>query len=73
MASIPSIINCAPVFLQYRMVEFAAKNLQAELTRWKSKEDAWNRTSIDLVRASEVSGTLEYGRYSWIVVGFYDT
>ncbi|KAM3845671.1 peroxisomal acyl-coenzyme A oxidase 1 isoform 1-T1 [Vipera latastei] len=36
-----------------RMVEFAAKNLQAELTRWKSKEDAWNRTSIDLVRASE--------------------
>ncbi|XP_015675183.1 peroxisomal acyl-coenzyme A oxidase 1 isoform X1 [Protobothrops mucrosquamatus] len=36
-----------------RMVEFAANNLQAELTRWKSKEDAWNRTSIDLVRASE--------------------
>ncbi|KAL7989430.1 hypothetical protein Chor_012096 [Crotalus horridus] len=36
-----------------KMVEFAANNLQAELTRWKSKEDAWNRTSIDLVRASE--------------------
>uniref|UniRef100_A0A1W7RJQ7 Acyl-coenzyme A oxidase n=1 Tax=Agkistrodon contortrix contortrix TaxID=8713 RepID=A0A1W7RJQ7_AGKCO len=36
-----------------RMVEFAANNLQAELTRRKSKEDAWNRTSIDLVRASE--------------------
>uniref|UniRef100_A0A0B8RV50 Acyl-coenzyme A oxidase n=1 Tax=Philothamnus irregularis TaxID=1899461 RepID=A0A0B8RV50_9SAUR len=36
-----------------RMVEFAAKNLQAELNRRKSKEDAWNRTSIDLVRASE--------------------
>ncbi|XP_063149124.1 peroxisomal acyl-coenzyme A oxidase 1 isoform X1 [Candoia aspera] len=36
-----------------RMVEFAAKNLQAELNRRTSKEDAWNRTSIDLVRASE--------------------
>ncbi|XP_013925923.1 PREDICTED: peroxisomal acyl-coenzyme A oxidase 1 isoform X2 [Thamnophis sirtalis] len=36
-----------------RMVDFAAKNLQAELNRRKSKEDAWNRTSIDLVRASE--------------------
>ncbi|ETE62771.1 Peroxisomal acyl-coenzyme A oxidase 1 [Ophiophagus hannah] len=36
-----------------RMVEFAAKNLQAELNRRKNKEDAWNRTSIDLVRASE--------------------
>uniref|UniRef100_J3SDY5 Acyl-coenzyme A oxidase n=1 Tax=Crotalus adamanteus TaxID=8729 RepID=J3SDY5_CROAD len=36
-----------------KMVEFAANNLQAELTRWKSKADAWNRTSIDLVRASE--------------------
>uniref|UniRef100_A0A8D0EEH3 Acyl-coenzyme A oxidase n=1 Tax=Salvator merianae TaxID=96440 RepID=A0A8D0EEH3_SALMN len=36
-----------------RLVEFAANNLQAELNRRKSKEDAWNRTSIDLVRASE--------------------
>uniref|UniRef100_A0A670IFA0 Acyl-coenzyme A oxidase n=1 Tax=Podarcis muralis TaxID=64176 RepID=A0A670IFA0_PODMU len=36
-----------------RLVEFAAKNLQAELNRRKSKEDAWNRTSVDLVRASE--------------------
>nr|XP_060620629.1 peroxisomal acyl-coenzyme A oxidase 1 isoform X1 [Anolis sagrei ordinatus] len=36
-----------------RLVEFAAKNLQAELNRRRSKEDAWNRTSIDLVRASE--------------------
>ncbi|XP_053155313.1 peroxisomal acyl-coenzyme A oxidase 1 isoform X1 [Hemicordylus capensis] len=36
-----------------RMVEFAAKNLQAELNRRRSKEDAWNRTSVDLVRASE--------------------
>ncbi|XP_048345910.1 peroxisomal acyl-coenzyme A oxidase 1 isoform X2 [Sphaerodactylus townsendi] len=35
-----------------RLVEFAAKNLQAELNR-RSKEDAWNRTSVDLVRASE--------------------
>ncbi|XP_015269969.1 PREDICTED: peroxisomal acyl-coenzyme A oxidase 1 isoform X1 [Gekko japonicus] len=36
-----------------RLVEFAAKNLQAELNRRRSKEDAWNRTSVDLVRASE--------------------
>ncbi|CAI5766069.1 peroxisomal acyl-coenzyme A oxidase 1 isoform X1 [Podarcis lilfordi] len=36
-----------------RLVEFAAKNLQAELNRRKNKEDAWNRTSVDLVRASE--------------------
>lgn len=38
-----------------RLVESAAKNLQAELNHRKSKEDAWNRTSVDLVRASEVS------------------
>uniref|UniRef100_A0A8D2QS40 Acyl-coenzyme A oxidase n=1 Tax=Zosterops lateralis melanops TaxID=1220523 RepID=A0A8D2QS40_ZOSLA len=36
-----------------RLVESAAKNLQAELNHRKSKEDAWNRTSVDLVRASE--------------------
>ncbi|KAL8163195.1 UNVERIFIED_CONTAM: Peroxisomal acyl-coenzyme A oxidase 1 [Gekko kuhli] len=36
-----------------RLVEFAAKNLQGELNRRRSKEDAWNRTSVDLVRASE--------------------
>ncbi|KAH1183454.1 peroxisomal acyl-coenzyme A oxidase 1 isoform X1 [Mauremys mutica] len=36
-----------------RFVEVAAKNLQAELNRRKSQEDAWNRTSVDLVRASE--------------------
>uniref|UniRef100_A0A8C3SCX7 Acyl-coenzyme A oxidase n=1 Tax=Chelydra serpentina TaxID=8475 RepID=A0A8C3SCX7_CHESE len=36
-----------------RLVEAAAKNLQAELNRRKSQEDAWNRTSVDLVRASE--------------------
>ncbi|NWY16762.1 ACOX1 oxidase, partial [Aphelocoma coerulescens] len=35
------------------LVESAAKNLQAELNHRKSKEDAWNRTSVDLVRASE--------------------
>ncbi|XP_048869578.1 peroxisomal acyl-coenzyme A oxidase 1 isoform X2 [Brienomyrus brachyistius] len=36
-----------------RLVELAAKNLQAELQRRSSKEDAWNQTSIDLVRASD--------------------
>ncbi|KYO31180.1 peroxisomal acyl-coenzyme A oxidase 1 isoform X2 [Alligator mississippiensis] len=36
-----------------RLVEAAAKNLQGELNHRESKEDAWNRTSVDLVRASE--------------------
>ncbi|XP_025902541.1 peroxisomal acyl-coenzyme A oxidase 1 isoform X2 [Nothoprocta perdicaria] len=35
------------------LVEAAAKNLQAELNHRKSKEDAWNVTSVDLVRASD--------------------
>lgn len=38
----------------YRLVEMAAKNLQAELQHSKSNEDAWNNNSIDLVRASDV-------------------
>uniref|UniRef100_A0A8C2DBP7 Acyl-coenzyme A oxidase n=1 Tax=Cyprinus carpio TaxID=7962 RepID=A0A8C2DBP7_CYPCA len=37
----------------YRLVEMAAKNLQAELQHSKSNEDAWNNNSIDLVRASD--------------------
>ncbi|OXB81125.1 UNVERIFIED_CONTAM: hypothetical protein H355_005055 [Colinus virginianus] len=36
-----------------RLVEAAAKNLETELNHRKSKEDAWNKTSVDLVRASE--------------------
>ncbi|KAF4012878.1 hypothetical protein G4228_003225 [Cervus hanglu yarkandensis] len=36
-----------------RLVEIAAKNLQTEVIHRKSKEVAWNLTSIDLVRASE--------------------
>nr|KAF6454504.1 acyl-CoA oxidase 1 [Rousettus aegyptiacus] len=36
-----------------RLVEIAAKALQAEMIHRKSKEVAWNLTSIDLVRASE--------------------
>ncbi|KAM9597481.1 peroxisomal acyl-coenzyme A oxidase 1 isoform 4-T5 [Trichechus inunguis] len=36
-----------------RLVEVAAKNLQAEVIHRKSKEVAWNLTSVDLVRASE--------------------
>ncbi|XP_043946436.1 peroxisomal acyl-coenzyme A oxidase 1 isoform X1 [Protopterus annectens] len=36
-----------------RLVEAAAKNLQAELQRRKNKDDAWNNTSVDLVRASD--------------------
>lgn len=39
-------------------MEAAAKNLQAELNHRKSKEDAWNKTSVDLVRASEVCDVL---------------
>ncbi|XP_028912909.1 peroxisomal acyl-coenzyme A oxidase 1 isoform X1 [Ornithorhynchus anatinus] len=36
-----------------RLVETAARNLQAEVKHRKSKEEAWNLTSVDLVRASE--------------------
>uniref|UniRef100_A0A8V5HHI0 Acyl-coenzyme A oxidase n=1 Tax=Melopsittacus undulatus TaxID=13146 RepID=A0A8V5HHI0_MELUD len=35
------------------LVEAAAKNLEAELNHRRSKEDAWNKTSVDLVQASE--------------------
>ena len=42
-------------FFKNRLVEIAAKNLQTEVIHRKSKEVAWNLTSIDLVRASEVS------------------
>ncbi|XP_018617338.1 peroxisomal acyl-coenzyme A oxidase 1 isoform X1 [Scleropages formosus] len=36
-----------------KLVELAAKNLQHELQLKASKEDAWNNTSIELVRASD--------------------
>ncbi|XP_072501860.1 peroxisomal acyl-coenzyme A oxidase 1 isoform X3 [Notamacropus eugenii] len=36
-----------------RLVEAAARNLQAEMKHRKSKDVAWNLTSVDLVRASE--------------------
>uniref|UniRef100_A0A8C6N3E7 Acyl-coenzyme A oxidase n=2 Tax=Mus TaxID=862507 RepID=A0A8C6N3E7_MUSSI len=36
-----------------RLVEIAAKNLQAQVSHRKNKEVAWNLTSVDLVRASE--------------------
>lgn len=38
----------------HRLVETAAENLQVELQHSKSNEDAWNNSSIDLVRASDV-------------------
>ncbi|KAK1163669.1 peroxisomal acyl-coenzyme A oxidase 1 isoform X1 [Acipenser oxyrinchus oxyrinchus] len=36
-----------------RLVELAARSLQGEIQHSKSKEEAWNNTSIDLVRASD--------------------
>ncbi|MEE6525050.1 hypothetical protein FKM82_024831, partial [Ascaphus truei] len=36
-----------------RLVVAAAKNIQSDLSRGKRKEDAWNKNSVDLVRASE--------------------
>ncbi|XP_068932437.1 peroxisomal acyl-coenzyme A oxidase 1 isoform X2 [Petaurus breviceps papuanus] len=36
-----------------RLVETAARNLQTEMKHRKSKDIAWNLTSVDLVRASE--------------------
>ncbi|KAM3623508.1 uncharacterized protein V6R79_012045 [Siganus canaliculatus] len=35
------------------LVELAAKNIQQDLQRRKSQEDAWNNNAIDLVRASD--------------------
>ncbi|KAB5584460.1 hypothetical protein PHYPO_G00107780 [Pangasianodon hypophthalmus] len=35
------------------LVETAAKSLQTELQRSKSQEDAWNNSSLELVRASD--------------------
>ncbi|XP_078510687.1 peroxisomal acyl-coenzyme A oxidase 1-like isoform X2 [Lissotriton helveticus] len=35
------------------LVEAAAKSVQTELNRRKTKEDAWNLSSVELVRASE--------------------
>lgn len=40
------------------LVELAAKSIQQELQYRKSQEDAWNNSSIDLVRASDVSRIL---------------
>lgn len=42
----------------YSLVEMAAKSIQQELQKRKSQEDAWNNSSIDLVRASDVSSLL---------------
>lgn len=39
----------------YSLVEMAAKSIQQELQNRKSQADAWNSSSIDLVRASDVS------------------
>ncbi|XP_010616730.1 peroxisomal acyl-coenzyme A oxidase 1 isoform X2 [Fukomys damarensis] len=36
-----------------RLIDIAAKNLQAEVSHRQSREEAWNLTSVDLVRASE--------------------
>ncbi|XP_062304342.1 peroxisomal acyl-coenzyme A oxidase 1 isoform X2 [Osmerus eperlanus] len=36
-----------------KLVELAAKSIQQELQQRRSQEDAWNRSSIDLVRASD--------------------
>ncbi|XP_031419959.1 peroxisomal acyl-coenzyme A oxidase 1 isoform X1 [Clupea harengus] len=36
-----------------KLVEVAAKSLQGELQKSRSPEDAWNNSSIDLVRASD--------------------
>ena len=39
----------------FSLVELAAKSIQQELQNRKCQEDAWNNSSIDLVRASDVS------------------
>lgn len=47
-----------------RLVEVAAKNLQAEISHRSSREVAWNLTSVDLVRASEVGPDSQSGQCS---------
>lgn len=59
------VLLCNLVFflLWNRLVEAAAKNLEAELNHRRSKEDAWNKTSVDLVQASEVSDVSDKGKH----------
>jgi len=42
------------------MVDLAAQSIQQELENGKSQEDSWNGSTIDLVRASDVSSWLVY-------------
>lgn len=53
-----SLVNADDVCV-CSLVEMAAKSIQQELQRRKSQEDAWNNSSIDLVRASDVSSVLD--------------
>lgn len=50
MFTFPSLLN--------RLIDIAAKSLQGEMSHRKSKEVAWNLTSVGLVRATDVSGVL---------------
>lgn len=43
------------VWLVFSLVESAARSIQQELQLRRSQEDAWNNSSIELVRASDVS------------------
>ena len=42
-----------------RLVELAAQSIKQEFERGKSQEDSWNGSTIDLVRASDVSSWID--------------
>lgn len=48
------------VLCVFSLVELAATSMEQELQRSRSQEDAWNSSAMDLVRASDVSSSLEH-------------
>lgn len=50
------------VLCVFSLVELAATSMEQELQRSRSQEDAWNSSAMDLVRASDVSSSLEHYR-----------
>ncbi|XP_054459875.1 peroxisomal acyl-coenzyme A oxidase 1 isoform X2 [Anoplopoma fimbria] len=55
VVDINDLVSLVEVYKQRAaiLVELAAKSIQQELQRRKCQEDAWNNSSIDLVRASD--------------------
>lgn len=62
-------------YFSLSLVELAAKNIQQDLQRRKSEEDAWNNNAIDLVKASDVSlglcGCVSSAGHDWHSLDFF--